>query len=87
MSIGLHDSGSSVRSLYRQPTLDEMLDLCVDFGLVTDLERDGEFMRMTCRDEQFSVSVREAELLVRGLLIGYFAMQTRDDLGLATWEN
>lgn len=87
MSIGLHDSGTSVRSLYRQPTLDEMLDLCVEFGLVSDLERDGDFIRMTCREEEFGVSVREAELLVRGLLIGYFAMQTRDDLGLATWEN
>lgn len=87
MSIGIHDSDTPVRSLYRQPTLDELLDLCLDFGLVSDLERNGEFLRMRCREEVFNVSVREAELLVRGLLIGYFAMQTRDDLGLATWED
>jgi hypothetical protein len=87
MSTRTSDAVTHVQPLYRRPTLAELIDLCIDFGLVSDLDRDGELIRMTCREETFDVSAREAELLVRGLLIGYFAMHTQDDLGLAAWEN
>ena len=70
---------------YSSPTLDELVQLCVDFGLVSEvLSLDGKF-HFLCKDERFVVSKKEAFVLVRGLLIGYFAFHTRDDLTLANW--
>jgi len=70
---------------YSRPSLDELVQLCKDFDLITDIfSVDGRF-DIVCRDDRFMVSPSEAETLVRGLLIGYFAFHTRDDLSLADW--
>ena len=70
---------------YMRPTLDELVQLCVDFELITEvMSLDGKF-HFLCKDERFVVSPSEAIILVRGLLIGYFAFHTRDDLSLADW--
>jgi len=73
---------------YREPSLHELIELGQDFGLVRDVERleDGR-LRIQCKEEVFTTNLHEAQLLVRGLLIGYFAYHTRDDLSLAYWEN
>ena len=70
---------------YNRPTLDELVQLCIDFELVSEvMSLDGKF-HFLCKDEKFVVSPEEATILVRGLLIGYFAFHTRDDLSLADW--
>ena len=70
---------------YPRPTLDELVQLCIDFELITEvISVDGKF-HFLCKDEQFIVSPAESIILVRGLLIGYFAAHTRDDLSLAGW--
>jgi hypothetical protein len=70
---------------YNRPTLDELVQLCKDFELISEISSvDGRF-HIVCRDDRFTVSPSEAETLVRGLLIGYFAFHTRDDLSLADW--
>lgn len=73
---------------YHEPTLQELIDLGQDFGLIRDVERAGDGrLRIQCKEEVFTTNLHEAQLLVRGLLIGYFAYHTRDDLSLAYWEN
>jgi len=43
-------------------------------------------IKIRCKDEYFDITVKEAEILARGLLLGFFAMQTKDDLSLADWK-
>lgn len=72
---------------YNHPSLDELVQLCIDFELITEvISLDGRF-HILCKDEKFIVTPAEADFLVRGLLIGYFAFHTRDDLSLADWLN
>jgi len=73
---------------YREPTLQELMELGKDFGLIRSVERLGDGrLRIQAKEEAFTTNLHEAQLLVRGLLIGYFAYHTRDDLSLANWEN
>ena len=72
-------------TLYTHPTLDELVQLCKDFGLVKAISTHEGRFHIACKDEIFVVGPSEAETLVRGLLIGYFAFHTRDDLSLANW--
>jgi len=81
----LHSSGSRREIFYVQPTLDELMDLCKDFKLISEVRTVGEQYHIQCKDERFEVSAREATMLVKGLLIGHFAFHTRDDLSLANW--
>lgn len=72
---------------YRPPSLEELLALCSEFELATTIRKiDGSY-RLRCKDEDFDVRAEEAQLLAKGLLLGYFAFHTRDDLSLATWED
>jgi len=71
---------------YRPPSLDELLTLCSEFELATVIHNmDGTF-RLRCKDEDFTLDAERAAILARGLLLGYFAFHTRDDLSLANWE-
>lgn len=72
---------------YVQPTLDELMALCQDFKLISEVRTIGERYHIQCKDERFEVSAREATMLVKGLLIGHFAFHTRDDLSLANWAH
>ncbi len=72
---------------YIQPTLDELISLCRDYGLISDVRMVGERYHIQCKEERFEVSSTEASYLVRGLLIGHFAFHTRDDLSLAYWAH
>ncbi len=72
---------------YVQPTLSELMSLCKDFDLISEVLIVGERYVIQCKDERFDVSPSEATLLVKGLLIGHFAFHTRDDLSLANWTH
>lgn len=77
-----------IASPYTQPSLDELIQLSMDFGLVNDVRHESNGrLSIKCKEETFRATLPEAQLLIRGLLIGFFAMHTRDDLSLANWEN
>lgn len=71
---------------YPEPTFREMLRICQDFGLITDVDASVRGIRMQCVNQTFDVSVDEAEVLMQGLLLGFFYGHSRDDLSLAQWE-
>lgn len=71
---------------YPDPTFEEMLRLCKDFGLVTEYTPSLTGIRMKCINQIFDVSVDEAEMLMQGLLLGFFYGHSRDDLSLARWK-
>lgn len=71
---------------YEGPTLDELIQLCIDFELLNDVKRTNGRIKIRVREEYFDLNDREASILVRGLLLGSFALHTRDDLALAQWK-
>lgn len=85
--IGTRLRQNRVTTAYRQPTLDELLHLCIDFDLISNVRTGHGRLKIRCKDEFFDVTEREAEILTRGLLLGFFALQTRDDLGLSDWSD
>lgn len=72
---------------YPDPTFEELLRLCMDYGLITDYEARIYGVRVRCVTEAFEVSVDEAEVLMKGLLLGYFYGHSRDDLTPARWHS
>ena len=71
---------------YPEPTFREMLRICKDFGLITEFDASVRGIRMQCVNQMFDVSVEEAEVLMQGLLLGFFYGHSRDDLSLAQWD-
>ena len=71
---------------YPEPTFREMLRICKDFGLITEFDASVRGIRMQCVNQTFDVSVDEAEVLMQGLLLGFFYGHSRDDLSLAQWN-
>ncbi len=71
---------------YEGPSLDELINLCIDFELINDIRRVSGRIKIRVRDEYFDLNDREAGILVRGLLLGSFALHTRDDMALAEWK-
>jgi hypothetical protein len=72
---------------YPDPTFEEMIELCRDFGLVTDYQPSLNGVRMQCVNQVFELTVDEAEVLMQGLLLGFFYGHSRDDLSIARWEH
>lgn len=72
---------------YVQPSLGELMGLCRDFKLISEIKVVGDRYQIQYKDEQFDVTASQAALLVKGLLIGHFAFHTRDDLSLANWAH
>lgn len=72
---------------YPEPSFEELLHLCRDFGLVSEYEAHLTGVRLRCVNQVFEVSVDEAELLMQGLLLGFFFGHSRDDLSLAQWQH
>ncbi|MBO6577297.1 MAG: hypothetical protein JJ896_17375 [Rhodothermales bacterium] len=74
------------KSIYPEPTLSEMMNLAVEFGILARVRRLNGRVRMEVLNEHYDVTEEEAGTLVKGLLLGYFYNQKRDDLSLARWE-
>ena len=70
---------------YSDPSFTELVQMCMDFGLVEDYRAKRPGVRLRCLSEVYDVSIGEAELLLRGLLLGFFHQRTQDDLTLAQW--
>jgi hypothetical protein len=75
------------RSVYPEPTFEEMMGLAVDFGIISALTRSGTHVKMEVLNEMVDLTLPEAAILLKGLLLGYFYNQKRDDLSLARWES
>ena len=71
---------------YEGPTLEELIQLCIDFDLISDIRRSSGRFKIRVREEYFDLNDREAGILVRGLLLGSFALQTQDDSSLSSWK-
>jgi len=76
-----------VFTTYPDPTFEELLELCRDFGLVSDYHPSLAGVRLRCVNQIFEMSVDEAEVLMQGLLLGFFYGHSRDDLSLARWDH
>ena len=71
---------------YEGPTLEELIQLCIDFDLISDIRRSNGRFKIRVREEYFDLNDREAGILVRGLLLGSFALHTRDEASLESWK-
>ncbi|NNE71308.1 MAG: hypothetical protein HKN29_13215 [Rhodothermales bacterium] len=74
------------KSTYPEPSLEEMIGLAADFGMVSKLRRDGTRLHMEVLNEPMDMTLAQAAVMLKGLLLGYFYNQKRDDLSLAQWE-
>lgn len=72
---------------YPDPSFEELLRLGFDLGMITEYEASMFGVRLRCATEEFTLGVDEAEILMRGLLLGYFYGHSRDDLSLAHWHD
>lgn len=71
---------------YDDPSFEEMLRLCQDFGLVTEYHADLHGVTLRAVNQRYELTVDEAEVLMQGLLLGFFFGHSRDDLSLAQWQ-
>lgn len=71
---------------YEDPTFEELLRLCQDFGLVSEYHATLTGVHLRCVSQEFQLTVDEAEVLMQGLLLGFFYGHSRDDLSLARWK-
>ncbi len=79
---------SSTRALqiiYAEPQLHELIALCQQFELVVSHEMNDSEVTLLCQRDVYTLKHAEAELLLRGLLLGFFHRRTKDDLSLALW--
>ena len=79
-------SHSSTVAPYAEPSFDEMLRLCVDFGLISEFDEVESGIRLRAVNQTFRLSIEEARVLMQGLLLGFFYGHSRDDLRLARWD-
>ena len=73
-------------SVYPEPTIQEMMGLAVDFGIMTRVRWFTGRVTMDVLGEPMELTEEEVAILLKGLLLGYFYNQKRDDLSLAEWE-
>ena len=63
-----------------------MIGLARDYGILSRVEREGNRVRLVVLNEPMELSASEATIMLKGLLLGYFYNQARDDLSLARWN-
>ncbi|MEM6646929.1 MAG: hypothetical protein AAF730_11830 [Bacteroidota bacterium] len=70
---------------YKEPSFEELLELCIDYGLVTQYRPSLERVQLVAVTQNYDLSVDEADVLLQGMLLGYFFGQSGDDLTQAEW--
>ncbi|GAB5520704.1 MAG: hypothetical protein RhofKO_29550 [Rhodothermales bacterium] len=70
---------------YDEPSFEELLELCIDYGLVTRYRPSLERVQLVAVTQGYELGVNEADILLQGLLLGYFFGQSGDDLTQAEW--
>ncbi len=64
-----------------------MIGLAVDFGMISEVKTGKSKISMQVLNDPIELSTDEAAVLLKGLLLGYFYSQARDDLSLARWSD
>lgn len=81
-----YTSQSRRQTVYAEPSFDELLALCLDFGIVSEARPSAEGFVIRILDERMELRGEHAAVLLKGLLLGYFFNHSRDDLSLAEWH-
>lgn len=71
---------------YAAPTFRELVEVGEQLGLVSGYEADDARVQMRVVGQVFHLAHREAELMLHGILLGYFAAQAGDDVSAADWD-
>jgi|GEM_PF-4669585 len=71
---------------YPDPDFEEMLMLCIDFGIISNYRASVFGVHFTCVNEELEMGVSDAEVLMKGLLLGFFYGHSRDNLTMARWK-
>ena len=71
---------------YEAPTLDELVSTGRALGLVGGMERTLTGVRLEIVGQVFVVPAAAAEAMLHGVLLGYFAATSREDLAAAQWR-
>lgn len=74
------------QTVYADPSFDELLALCLDFGIVSEARPAADGFVIRVLDERMELRGEFAAVLLKGLLLGYFFNHSRDDLSLAEWH-
>ena len=71
---------------YQPPTLAELVESAGQLGLIDGCEAGRFGVRLQVVGQIYDVSQRDAEMLLTGLLLGYFSVVSQDDLLAAQWN-
>lgn len=72
---------------YAPPSFGELVALAEECHLVSGYEQTARGVHFRAAGQVFQLPQRDAELLLHGILLGYFYAETRDDLTTAAWED
>lgn len=71
---------------YEDPSIEELAELCISYGLINDIRIEKGRFRFTAVNRYFDLDRIQADLLIQGLLLGYFSVHSGDELTMAAWE-
>jgi hypothetical protein len=71
---------------YQPPTFAELVESATQLGLVEGCEPGRYGIRLQIVGQVYDVAQRDAEMLLTGLLLGYFSVVSQDDLLSAQWN-
>ena len=82
-----HDARTQIHpGAYEVPTFDELVQIGRSLGLVGGVERVGDSVRLQVAGQIFDLSPAEAGAMLNGVLLGYFAATSAQDLAAAQWR-
>ena len=71
---------------YEPPSFGELVTLADQCGLIAGFEHTLKGVHFRAAGQLFTLLQRDAELLLHGILLGYFNADTSDDLTTAAWQ-
>lgn len=70
---------------YAPPSFGELVALADQCGVISGFEQTPKGIRFRVAQQVFHLPQRDAELLLQGVLLGYFYAETHDDLTTTAW--
>ena len=71
---------------YHAPSFQELLLMAQTLGLVGGVEHGLRGIRMTIVGQVFQIRADQAESMLNGVLLGYFAATSGEDMTAAQWK-
>lgn len=75
------------QSFYQEPSLNEIVMLCSSQGLIQAWDTDGLRATFRIMGASYDLTVAEAQLMLEGVLLGYYLSQSGDDVSGAVWDD